>query len=157
MHNVEHATSANAYRERLSPSLWLLVSAAVCAPMAAIVFVPVDQTLALAIGLAVGVAIVVALIGSAPVVSISGDELRVGRARIPLAVLGEPESLTGEEARAARGRDLGRDDWHLLRGGIDGVVRIAVKDENDPTTRWVFSSRTPERVAAIITRAQRGR
>jgi hypothetical protein len=157
MHNVERTTSATVYRERLSPSLWLLVSAAVCAPMAAIVFSPIDQTLALAIGLAVGVAIVAALVLSAPVVEVSGTEVRVGRARIPARLLGTPEVLTGEDARAARGRDLGRDDWHLLRGGIDGVVRVEVADENDPTTRWVFSSRTPERVAAMITRAQRGR
>ncbi|WP_405372911.1 MULTISPECIES: DUF3093 domain-containing protein [unclassified Microbacterium] len=159
MHNVEDSTptAAAAYRERLSPSLWLLVSAAVCAPMAAVVFAPLDGTVALAVGLIVGVAIVACLIASAPTVSVQAGILRVGRARIPVSELGSPEVLREDEARAARGRDLGRGDWHLFRGGVDGVVRVPVTDTDDPTTRWVFSSRTPDRVAAMITRAQRGR
>lgn len=156
MHNTDRAAPAS-YRERLSPSLWLLVSAAVCAPMAAIVFSPIDTTLALAVGLAVGVTLVSALIASAPVVTVSGGVLRVGRASIAVADLGEPEALVGEEARSARGVELRRDDWHMLRGGVDGVVRVPVADADDPTARWVFSSRTPDRVAAMITRAQRGR
>ncbi len=156
MHNVDRAAPP-VYRERLSPSLWLLVSAAVCAPMAAVVFSPIDTTLALVVGLVVGVALVGALILSAPVISVTDGMLRVGRARIPVADLGEPEILTGEPARNARGVELGRDDWHLLRGGIDGIVRVPVSDDDDPTARWVFSSRTPDRVAAMITRAQRGR
>jgi hypothetical protein len=156
MHNAER-TARPAYRERLSPSLWLLVSAAVCAPMAAIVFSPIDTTLALAVGVVVGVALISALIAAAPVVAVRDGILRVGRAHIPVSELGEPEALSGVEARTARGGDLRRDDWHLLRGGIDGVVRVPVADDDDPTARWVFSSRTPERVAAMITRAQRGR
>lgn len=156
MHNTDRSAPPS-YRERLSPSLWLLVSAAVCAPMAAVTFAPIDTTLALVVGLAVGVGLVSALIAGAPVVSVSDGEVRVGRAHIAVSDLGEPEILAGEAARAARGSDLRRDDWHLLRGGIDGVVRVPVADEDDPTARWVFSSRTPERVAAMITRAQRGR
>ncbi|MCM3696633.1 DUF3093 domain-containing protein [Microbacterium oleivorans] len=156
MHNIDR-TAPPSYRERLSPSLWLLVSAAVCAPMAAVAFSPIDTTLALVVGLAVGVGLVSALIVAAPVVSVSEGELRVGRAHIPVDELGEPEILAGEAARSARGGELRRDDWHLLRGGIDGVVRVPVTDDDDPTARWVFSSRTPERVAAMITRAQRGR
>ncbi|WP_394279205.1 DUF3093 domain-containing protein [Microbacterium sp.] len=158
MHNVAPSTPASAaYKERLSPSLWILASAAVCAPMAAIVFSPIDGTLALVVGLIVGVLIVVTLVAAAPTVAVKDGVLRVGRAHIGVDLLGAPEVLTGEEARAARGRELRRDDWHMLRGGIDGVVRVAVLDDDDPATHWVFSSRTPERVAAMITRAQRGR
>ena len=47
------------YHERLSPSLWVLASAAVVAPMAGLVFVPIDHTLSLAIGVTVGVLTVV--------------------------------------------------------------------------------------------------
>ncbi|MCK6080672.1 DUF3093 domain-containing protein [Microbacterium sp. EYE_5] len=155
MHNVDR-TAPVSYRERLSPSLWLLVSAAVCAPMAAVVFSPIDTTLALVVGLAVGVLLVGALIVAAPRVSVEGGVLRVGRAHIPVSDLGAPEVLTADAARTARGAELGRADWHLLRGGIDGVVRVPVVDAEDPTARWVFSSRTPDRVAAMITRAQRG-
>lgn len=159
MHNADQSmsTAPAAYRERLSPSLWVLVSAAVCAPMVAIVFAPLDGTIALAIGLGVGVVIVAALIAAAPTIELADGVLRVGRARIPVTDLGAPEALEAEAARAARGPELRGDDWHLLRGGVDGVVRVPVTDADDPTTHWVFSSRTPDRVAAVITRAQRGR
>lgn len=156
MHNTDRTVPAS-YRERLSPSLWLLVSAAVCAPMAAVVFSPIDTTLALVIGLAVGVVLVSALILAAPVIAVRDGVLHVGRAHIAVSDLGEAEFLTGDAARTARGGGLRGDDWHVLRGGIDGVVRVPVSDDDDPAARWVFSSRTPDRVAAIITRAQRGR
>ena len=142
------------YRERLSPSLWALLSAAVAAPMVALVFVPVDATVALVAGVAVAVALVAALILLSPVVEVRGGELRVGRAHIPVDQLGKPVAYTGDQARQMRGPALERTAWHMLRGGIDGVVRAPVTDDRDPVTEWVFSTRTPERVVAVITRAQ---
>ncbi|MCT9820074.1 DUF3093 domain-containing protein [Microbacterium sp. W1N] len=142
------------YRERLSPSLWALVSAAVSAPMVALVFVPMDATFALVIGLVVAAALIALLIAAAPSIAVEGGELRVGRGHVPVEFLGEPEVFTGAEAREMRGPGLGRDVFHMLRGGIDGVVRVPLNDADDPVTAWVFSSRTPDRVAAAIRRAQ---
>ena len=48
------ASPAVHYRERLSPSLWTLLSAAVIAPMVALVFVPLDATVALTEGVPPG-------------------------------------------------------------------------------------------------------
>lgn len=149
--------AAAGYRERLSPSLWALVSAAVGGPMVALVFAPIDPTLALVIGAVAGIAIVAALIATAPVVAVAGGELYVGCAHIDVAELGVPVALAGEDARQARGPGLGRGAWHLLRGGVDGVVRVPVQDADDPVTEWVFSSRTPDRVVAAIRRAQSAR
>ena len=56
------ASPAVHYRERLSPSLWTLLSAAVAAPMVSLVFVPLDATVALLAGLAVAVVIVATLV-----------------------------------------------------------------------------------------------
>ena len=143
-----------AYRERLSPSLWVLVAAAVCAPMAALVFAPVDTTLALVVGVVVGVAIVVALVLLSPVIEIDGGVLRAGKAHIDVALLGDPVPAEGLEARAARGAGLDPRSWMLIRGGIDGVVTIPVTDPDDPTPVWVVSTRTPDRLAAGVRRAQ---
>jgi hypothetical protein len=143
------------YRERLSPSLWALVAAAVCAPMAALTLAPIDQTLALAGGVAVGVAVVVALVAAAPVVEVRDGMLHAGVARIPVDLLGTPEAFTGPEARDARGPRLDRRSFVLLRGGVDGIVVVPVLDENDPAPAWVISTRTPDRLAAAIRRAAR--
>lgn len=157
MHNTAAGTrpTVSGYRERLSPSLWLIVSAAVCAPMAALVVAPVDATLALVVGIAVGALIVAGMILVSPVLTVSDGTLRVGRAHIDVAELGAALAVTGDAAREARGPGLPRSAWHLLRGGIDGVVRVEVTDPDDPVTDWVFSSRTPERVVAAIERARR--
>ena len=155
-------TSANAtdatgivYRERLTPSLWAFVSAAVVAPMAAMVFVPFDKTIALAAGIVVAVLVIVLLIAAAPRVEVRGGELIAGRAHIPVQLLDDVEPYTGEKARNLRGPGLQRDAWHLIRGGIDGVVQARVTDPADPTSVWVVSSRTPDRLSAAVRRAQR--
>lgn len=146
--------AATEYRERLSPSLWVLVAAALCGPMAALVLTPIDRTLALIGGAVVGIGVVVALIAASPTVSISGGELRAGSAHIPLDLLGEPVGLSGDEARAARGVDLNPRSWLMLRGGIDALVVVPVLDPDDPAPSWIVSTRTPDRLTAAIRSAQ---
>lgn len=138
------------FRERLSPSLWVLVSAALCGPMVALVFAPIDTTLALVLGAIAGVGVVAFLVAASPAVEVSDGWLRVGRARIELSFLGETEVFVGDAARNARGPGLDARAWHMLRGGIDGVVVVAVTDPDDPTPFWVLSTRTPDRLAAAI-------
>ena len=142
------------YRERLGPSLWILVAAAVAAPMAALVLTPIDTTIALVAGVCVGVVLIALMIAAAPVVEVEDGELRAGRAHIGVEFLGAPEVHVGDDARHARGAGLDPRSWHLIRGGIDGVVVIPVTDEDDPTTAWVISSRTPDRLSAAVRRAQ---
>ncbi|MBO3662515.1 DUF3093 domain-containing protein [Microbacterium stercoris] len=142
------------YRERLTPSLWILGSAAVVAPMASLVFVRMDGALSLAIGFAVGVAVITALILGSPVIEVVGRELRAGRAHIDVALLGEPVPLTDEAARAARSTGLDARGWHLIRGGVAGIVVLPDIDPDDPVSSWTLSSRTPDRLAAAVRHAQ---
>ncbi|MFK4762722.1 DUF3093 domain-containing protein [Microbacterium sp. ZW T5_45] len=143
-----------AYRERLSPSLWLLVTAAVAGPVASIIFLPVWPTFALVFGVVAIPLFVAAFILLAPSISVDGSVLRSGRAHIDARFLGDPVALTGEEARAARGPKLPARGWHLIRGGIDGVVVVPNIDPDDPVDTWTISSRTPDRLAAAIRAAR---
>lgn len=143
------------YRERLSPSLWLLVTVALAGPMVSLIFVPVGSTIALIVGAAVSALLVVAFIVLNPVVSVEGGVLRAGRAHIDVSHLGAPVALNAEEARQARGPGLPARGWHLIRGGIDGVVVVPNLDQDDPVDTWTISSRTPDRLAAAIVAAQR--
>jgi len=142
------------YRERLAPSLWMLVAAAVVAPMAALVFAPFDGTLALGAGVIVAAVLLALLIGLSPVVAVDGTTLRVGRAHINARWLGVPTALEGEEARLARTTHLDVRAWLLIRGGIEGLVIVPNTDPDDPATAWYVSSRTPERLAAAIEAAR---
>lgn len=142
------------YSERLTPSLWAICSAAVLAPMAMMVFVPLNKTVALAVGLLVAVAVVFVMLRVAPVVEIIGGELRAGRAHIPVRLLGTVRQFTGMQARQVRGPGLDARSWHLIRGGIDGLIVVEVIDPDDPAPAWIVSTRTPDRLAAAIQRAQ---
>lgn len=138
------------YRERLTPSLWILVASAVIAPMAALSFLPVNATLGLAIGVVAVLLILAGLMGLSTRIEVGDGMLRAGRGRIEVGYLGEAVALTGEEARRARGPELDARAWHIIRGGIDGVVAVPVTDPDDPVTQWIISSRTPDRLAAAI-------
>ncbi|WP_091233832.1 DUF3093 domain-containing protein [Microbacterium sp. 3J1] len=143
------------YRERLAPSLWLLVTVALAGPMVSLIFVPIGSTtFALIVGAAVSALLVLGAIAVTPVVRIDGDVLRAGRAHIEVRHLGEPVALIGEDARSARGPALPARGWHLIRGGIDGVVVVPNIDADDPVDTWTISTRTPDRLAAAIRAAK---
>ncbi|MCR2761946.1 DUF3093 domain-containing protein [Microbacterium sp. zg.B48] len=146
--------SVTRYRERLSPSLWVIASAAVVAPMAALVLSPFDTTLALVAGAAIGVCFIWLLVAGSPVVEVRDGVLTAGRAHIDVALTGDVAILTGDEARNARGPGLNPRSWHVIRGGIDGLVIVAITDPDDPAPSWVISTRTPDRLAAALRRAQ---
>ncbi|MGN7859465.1 DUF3093 domain-containing protein [Microbacterium sp. 22303] len=148
------APTATRYHERLAPSLWLFLAAALGGPMLALVFVPAGSGVALIIGIAATVAIIVLMIAGSPRVAVEKHVLRAGRAWIDASWLGEPEVRTGEDARQARGPGLPARGWHLIRGGIDGVVIVPNTDPADPAPSWTISSRTPDRLAAAIDAAR---
>lgn len=122
--------------------------------MAALVFAPLDSTLALVAGVVAGVGLVAFLITVSPTVALEGGVLTAGRAHIDVNLLGEAVAYSGEPARAARGPALDPRGWHLIRGGVDGLVVVSVDDPDDPVRVWTISSRTPDRLAAAIARAQ---
>lgn len=138
------------YRERLSPSLWMVVVIALVGPMVSLVFAPVVSGIAIAAGVAVSLGLVMLSILLSPTVEVRGTVLRAGRAHIDARWLGEPAHFTAEEAHDRRGRDLARDGWHLIRGGIDGLVVVPITDPEDPMRSWTISSRTPDRLSAAI-------
>jgi len=152
MQNITRNTQGS-YRERLTPSLWTFVAAAVVAPMAALVFAPLDAVVALVVGVLVAIAVITLLVASSPVVEVKDGWLHAGRARIDARFLGETAVHVGEDARQQRGPLLDSRSWHVIRGGIDAVVVVALQDPDDPVPSWVVSTRTPDRLAAAVRRA----
>lgn len=133
----------------------MLVAVALAGPMVALVFLPSGSMLALIIGVAVTALLLLAAIALAPVVSVTSSTFRAGRAHIDIRYLGEPQALTGEAARHARGAGLPAHGWHLIKGGIDGIVVVPNIDIDDPVDYWTVSSRTPDRLAAALSAARR--
>ena len=138
------------YRERLTPPLWAFIAAAMVAPMGALVFAPLNSTVALVAGCAIAIAIIALLVVTSPVIEVKDGWLHAGRARIDTRHLGMPVEFRGDEARQQRGPRLDPRSWHLIRGGIDGLVLVPLQDPDDPVPSWVISSRTPDRLRSAL-------
>jgi hypothetical protein len=135
------------YRERLTPSPWVLISTALVIPASVIVFAPIQAVPGLLVGLVVGVVlyagVLAVLIGLAPVIEVADGRVRAGRAGIALSLLGDPEGFTGEEATAERGTRLDARAYLCLRGWVGPVVKMPIADPQDPTPYWLVSTRRP--------------
>lgn len=138
------------YRERLTPSLPFFVALAALMPMVSLSFVPVDPTIGMILGILLTALVMLLAVLTSPRVEVVGTVLKAGRAQIDVQWLGDLQILTEDAARHARGTGLSPRSWHLIRGGIDGVLIANIDDPNDPVTSWVISSRTPDRLAAAI-------
>lgn len=91
-----------------------------------------------------------AIVGLSPTITVTNTDLRVGRAHIPLQLLGEPVVVTPPEMTALlRDGDartfLAVRTWATRKG-----VRVEVQDTQDPHGHWLLSTRHPERLHAAI-------
>ena len=142
------------YRERLWPAPWLFISTALVIPASLLVFLPINWWVGVGTAAVLYAGCVVALLVGSPVVEVTGSELRAGRARLPLAVVGAITAYRGDEAQLERGRRLDARAWLLIRGWISPVVRIEVADETDPAPYWLVSTRQPDAVIDAVEKAK---
>lgn len=138
------------YRERLWPAWWVWIATALVMPASLLVFLPISLPAGLVVSPLLYVGIVVVLLVTTPAIEVTDTELRAGRARLPRRVIGAVTASVGAEATAERGVRLDARAWLLLRGWIDGVVRVELEDPADPTPYWLLSSRRPEELAAAL-------
>ncbi len=139
------------YHERLTapPALWV-GSLLVAVVLGLTVGAAVGRLAAVAACLLLASLSVLVLQRAAAVVEVRGDVLVAGRASIPVRLLGPPEVLDDERARAVRGPDSDPAAFHLIRGWVAGGVRLEVLDPADRTPYWFVATRHPERLAAAI-------
>ena len=142
------------YRERLWASIWFYLALALVIPASIVVFLPINPTIGIAAAIVLYGACVTVLIASSPVVEVTEDELRAGKARLPLRFAGDAEGFCGPEATLQRGQRLDARAWLLIRGWVDPVVRIEVTDPGDPTPYWLVSTRHPERLCEALSQAK---
>jgi hypothetical protein len=138
------------YRERLWPAPWIFLATALVIPASLQVFLPISTLAGWIVAIALYGAIVVTLLATTPTIEIAGGELRAGRARLPLSVVGAVRAARGADAVHERGVGLHADAWLLIRGWIPDVVRVELDDPQDPTPYWIISSRRADELAATI-------
>jgi len=83
-------------------------------------------------------------------VRITGGELWVDDAHIPLPYLVAAEPLDAAGKQEALGRELHPFAFVVHRPWVRGAVRIVLDDPEDPTPYWVISSRKPAELVAAL-------
>jgi hypothetical protein len=139
-----------AYRERLVPGPGTIAACLLLLPAVLLVLLPFSPVWAVGAAILLTAATIGGLVARAPVVAVEQGELRAGRARIDVHLTGAAEALRGEDARTARGTGLDARAWTVLRGWVDGVVRVPLHDPADPAPYWLVSSRRPEQLARAL-------
>ncbi|MDO9590754.1 MAG: DUF3093 domain-containing protein [Microcella sp.] len=142
------------YRERLWPSPWIIVIAALAIPASLLTFAAINVAAGVITGIVLFAGVVTLATASAPLVEVSDGMLRAGSARVPLSFVGEVSVARGPDARHARGPGLDARAHLVLRPDIDPIARIDLTDPDDPTPYWVVSTRRPEQLAAAILAAR---
>ena len=141
------------YRERMWPAPWLFASTALVIPASLLVFLPINLVVGIAAAAVLYSGSIALLLLSSPLLLLTEQDLRAGRARIPVGLIGTVHGFHGAEATLERGRMLDARAYLVIRGWIDPVLRINILDPEDPTPYWLLSTRKPAALAAAITAA----
>lgn len=91
--------------------------------------------------------------GSAEV-EVADGELRAGKARIDVGLLGSPVALDAEATRLTAGRDADPRAFLLLRPYLKRSVKVSLNDAADPTPYWLINTRHPDVLVAAIDKAR---
>ena len=139
------------YRERLTvPISWWVLAA---------VF---EMVVAVAVGCYLGTAGAVVVVGlvlliiaaifwsAATVLTVTGEELTVGRARIELDYVADCRPLDAEATRRRTGPQADARAYLLLRPYVPTAVEVTLNDPEDPVPYWLVSTRHPAELAAAV-------
>lgn len=83
-------------------------------------------------------------------VEVSGGELRVGDAHLPLRFVEDAEPVAAADKRRALGPELDPAAFVVHRPWVRTSVRVWLDDPDDPTPYWVISTRRPDQLIAAL-------
>lgn len=143
---------ASEYRERLYASWWTwplpLIAAVLLAAEVHMGYPGVRAWLPYAV--LVPLAIAVPLVLGRTRIEVTGGELWVGDAHLPLRFIEDAEVIPRNEHRRALGPDLDPAAFLVHRSWVRTSVRVWLDDPDDPTPYWVVSTRHPEKLREAL-------
>jgi len=143
------------FNERVYPSLWSLAPALLLTPSVALVAMPFIPPMgSFVVGFGFSLLALVALVAKSPRVSVvessSDTRLIVGKASVSLKHLGVSSLIQADDSRAELGVNLNALAYLRLQAGVRTLVRVELKDPDDPTPYWIFSCRRGESLKAAL-------
>lgn len=141
-----------AYTEKLrAPWWWYPVAAGVASLLAAefrVGGLPVTEWLPFAVLIPLAIVLVWWLGHST--LEVSGGELRIRGAHLPLRYASGVVALDGLTLRRVVGREGDPAAFVSIRPWIGPGVQVWVDDADDPTPYWIVSSRHPEQLVTAV-------
>jgi hypothetical protein len=138
------------YLERVLPNFGTFLAVGMLWPAIALVSEPFDIRVGLVIGGLVTIGFWVFLYFVAPLIKVTKTRLLVGRANIERSQLGKIEVITKDRIFEERGPKLDSSAYRVFQGSVQKALKINIKDEKDPTPYWLFSTRRPDQLAAVL-------
>ena len=83
-------------------------------------------------------------------VTVSADSLNIGRAKLPASILGTVEVIAKEDQFFVRGALADSRAFFALKSGLPGLLRVEIRDKQDPTPYALIATRHPAELAAAI-------
>jgi hypothetical protein len=142
------------YRERVFPGPWVFIMTLLLIPAALLVFLPINFEAGVVVAIVLYVGCSLFLITVSPLIEVTDEHFVAGRAKLPIADVGEATGYDKKEATIQRGPELDARAWLVIRGWVSPVVKVLVADETDPTPYWLVSTRHPERIVAALAEAR---
>ncbi|TAP27609.1 MULTISPECIES: DUF3093 domain-containing protein [Micrococcaceae] len=150
MSNTSPEASRVLYTEKLWPSASTWIWPIIIAITAGVAVAPINVILGWSVGAAFLIALVVIFLVRVPAIEVTESTVSAGRASIEREFIGEVTGYRGNDAFKQRGQKLHGLAYMVLRGWLDGVVKMEVTDERDTTPYWLISTRRPEELAAAL-------
>jgi hypothetical protein len=146
----QRRAGAELFGERLWPSVgvWLMIP--LVAGIAVVAFTPIGVAVGVSVGLLIAAVLLAIAVYTTPKVAVRDGELVAGKAHVPVGLVGEVTVARGEDARIQRGPALDARAFLLIRGWVDPLVRVELRDPQDPTPYWLVSTRRPEELARAL-------
>lgn len=138
------------YRERLSPSWWMILAVGLVVPATLLIFLPLSPLTGAVVGVVLWGGSIGILWFFSPVITVVDGVLRVGGATLEPQYRGEIGAYLGDDARRERGPGADGRAWLSLRPWVDPVLKIHLTDPDDPTPYWLISTRRPDELKTAL-------
>lgn len=140
------------YSERLHiPWWWIVLGLLFVASVGVAVIAYLELWLAIAVIVLSLVAVGLGLQAySRTLLRVDSSGFTAGRYRLEHPYVGEVTPLEGEAARVALGPESDHRSFLFTRPYISGLVRIDVRDDADPHSCWMVSTRRPQELADAL-------
>ena len=143
------------YRERVTPKWTSFLPLTLILPTFWLTFAPINAFAGFFSGVLVSLATLVLMAVNSPVIEVSEQQLRVGKAKIPMKFVGKATLAPSGSRFSERVPNLDPRAYLALQNSQKGLIKLEISDKSDPTPYWVFSSKDPQSVIAALVSAKK--